>query len=154
MLSINLRYSLTDDSSELGVGDASAHYDPQLSPTALSVLSALSDTATLSDGDTSEVKSTKSDLAGFKYHPFTRKWVCPRCKEDFVSTHEARRHVKTAAKCTGKKVECLRCGDRIHASQWSRKRHFTSKKCQKGGRKRGTPTYTVNNAYVEIEVEL
>ena len=130
--------------------DPSVHYDPELSPAALSVLSALSD-VTLSD--TSEVKSAKTDLPGFEYHPFTRKWVCPKCHEDFVSTHEARRHVKTAAKCTGKKVECLRCGDRVHASQWSRKRHFTSKKCQKGGRKRGAPAYTVNNAYVDVETD-
>ena len=135
-----------DDSSELGAMDSSAPYSPTLSPTALSIHSTLS--------DTSEVKSPKTDLVGFEYHPFTRKWVCPKCSADFVSTHEARRHVKTAAKCTGKKVECLRCGDRIHASQWSRKRHFTSKKCQKGGRKRGTPSYTVNNAYVEVETNV
>ena len=136
-----------DDPSEPDVVDASVPYHPNLSPAALSVLSALS--------DVSEVKSPKSrtDLEGFEYNPFTRKWVCPKCKEDFVSTHEARRHVKTAAKCTGKKVECLRCGDRIHASHWSRKRHFASKKCQKGGRKRGTPAYTVHNAYVEVEAE-
>jgi len=124
--------------------DAPAPYSPDLPLAALSVLSL---------SDSNEVKPTKTDLAGFEYNPFTRKWVCPKCRDDFVSTHEARRHVKTAAKCTGKKVMCLRCGDHIHASNYSRKRHFTSKKCQKGGRKRGTPTYTVNNAFVEVETE-
>jgi len=126
--------------------DASAHYDPELSPTALSDLSPLS--------DTNGVKSTKTDLTEFEYNPFTRKWVCPKCNEDFVSTHEARRHVEMAAKCTGKKVECLRCGERIHASYWSRGRHFVTMKCQKGGQKRGTPTYTVNNAFVDVEPDV
>lgn len=125
--------------------DAPAPYNPSLSPTGLSVSAALV--------DFNDVKPAKTDLDGFNYLPTTRKWVCMKCGGDFVSTHEARRHVKTAAKCTGKKVKCLRCGDHIHASHWSRKRHFGSKKCQKKGRKRGTPTYTVNNAYVEVPEE-
>lgn len=108
----------------------------------------LSDPAPLANNE--EVKPIKVDLEGFNYNPLTRKWVCSRCDGDFVSTHEARRHVKTAAKCTGTKVKCLRCGDHIHAAQWSRKRHFGSKKCQKKGRKsRGVTTYTVNNAFEE-----
>jgi hypothetical protein len=135
-------FSFADDLSEPGVVDAPTPCDPNASPTGLSVLIALV--------DIDDVKPPKTDLENFEYNPFTRKWVCTKCGEDFVSTHEARRHLKTAAKCTGKKVHCLRCGDNIHASQWSRKRHFVSKKCQKGGRKRGTPTYTVHNAYVEL----
>lgn len=95
-------------------------------------------------------RPTKTDLEGFEYNHTIRKWVCTKCEGDFVSTHEARRHVKTAAKCTGKKVMCQRCDDRIHASPYSRKRHFASKKCQKKGRKRGVPTYTVNNAFKEL----
>ncbi|KAF9788495.1 hypothetical protein BJ322DRAFT_1049200 [Thelephora terrestris] len=133
--------SSTGDLSDLGVADAPAPYS-HLSPTGSSVTS-LFDTS-------EEVKPTKTDLEGFEYNPFTRKWVCTKCEGDFVSTHEARRHVKTAAKCTGKKVKCLRCGDHIHASGWSRKRHFAAKKCQKGGRKRGAPTYTVNNAFEDL----
>ena len=129
--------------SDLGAVDAPTPYSPSPSPMGTSVLIPLA--------HVDDVKPTKPDIEGFEYNPVTRKWVCPKCEGDFVSTHEARRHVKTAAKCTGKKVLCLRCGDRIHAAQWSRKRHFLSKKCQKKGRKRGTPTYTVHNAYVEVD---
>ena len=90
------------------------------------------------------------DLDSFEYNPITRKWVCTKCGGDFVSSHEARRHVKTAAKCTGIKVKCLRCGDHIHAAQWSRERHFRSKKCKKQGRKKGTPNYTVGDAFIKL----
>lgn len=100
--------------------------------------------------NTEAVKAAKPDLENFDYDLLTSKWVCAKCKGDFVSTHEARRHVKTAAKCTGKKVKCLRCDDDIHAAPWSRKRHFGSKKCQKKGRKRGAPTYTLNNAFKDL----
>ena len=127
--------------SELSVADAPAPYNATPSPPGLSAFAAL---------DIDDVKRPKTDLTDFEYQPATRKWVCTKCDSNFVSTHEARRHVKTAAKCTGKKVMCLRCGDPIHASQYSRKRHFTSKKCLKKGRKRGTPTYNVNNAYVDV----
>lgn len=127
-----------DDPSDLSIPDA---YNSDLSPTGPAVFIPLA--------HVDDVRPGRPYLAGFEQDPVTRKWVCTKCEENFVSTHEARRHVKTAAKCTGKKVVCLRCEDRIHASQWSRKRHFASKKCQKKGRKRGTPAYTVNNAYVE-----
>ncbi|KAF9648342.1 hypothetical protein BDM02DRAFT_3269557 [Thelephora ganbajun] len=135
-------FSLADDLSDLSVADAPTPYNPDLSPIGLSALTPLM--------NTEDVKPIKADLDGLEYNHFTRKWVCTKCDGDFVSAHEARRHVKTAAKCTGKKVKCLRCGDPIHASPWSRKRHFGSKKCQKKGRKRGAHTYTVNNAYVEL----
>jgi hypothetical protein len=132
--------SSIDDFSDLSIADVQSPY-PNLSPAELSVLTPF---------NREDVKPAKVDLDGFEYNPVTRKWVCTKCGGDFVSTHEARRHVKTAAKCTGIKVKCLRCGDHIHAAPWSRKRHFGSKKCQKKGRKRGTPTYTVNNAFVEL----
>ena len=96
------------------------------------------------------VQFINSDLDGFERDPVTRKWVCTRCDEDFVSKHEARRHADTAAKCTGKKVQCLRCGDSIHASGWSRRRHFKSSKCKRNGRKRGALAYTVKTAFKEL----
>ena len=129
----------------MGVVDVPTPYSPSLSPMGLSLLTPLV--------NINDAKATKADLEDFEYHPGTRKWVCTKCNGNFVSTHEARRHVKTAAKCTGKKVKCLRCGDHLHASHFSRKRHFGSKKCQKKGRKRGTPSYTVNNAYVDVDTD-
>lgn len=129
----------------MGAVDGSTPYNSDLSPGGLSVL------VPLADDHDHDIKHPKPDLDGFEYDPVTRKWACTKCGGDFVSTHEARRHVKTAAKCTGKKVECLRCGDRIHASPWSRKRHFASRRCQKKGRGRGVPTFTVNTAYKEDE---
>ena len=94
--------------------------------------------------------SINSDLEGFERDPVTWEWVCTRCNEDFVSKHQARRHTDTAAKCNGKKVQCLRCGDSIHASGWSRRRHFRSGKCKRNGRKRGALTYTVKTAFQEL----
>lgn len=97
-----------------------------------------------------ESKPAKVELECFERNPITRKWVCTKCGADFVGTSEARRHERAAAKCTGRKVRCLRCDKSIHPEPYSRNRHFKTEMCKKGGRKRGSPTYTVNNAFVEL----
>jgi DNA-directed RNA polymerase subunit RPC12/RpoP len=96
-------------------------------------------------------RPAKVNLEGFKFDPSTRKLVCAKCGGDFVGKYEAGKHVKLAARCTGEKmkVECFRCGSRVYASPSSRERHFGSKKCKKG-QKKGTPIYTVENAFANL----
>lgn len=132
----NPEYSPADEFSYMGAVDASTPYNSNSSPGRLSIPDPLAD-----------VHDAKQTKPNFEYDPATRKWVCTKCGGDFVTAHEARRHVKTAARCTGKKVECLRCGEHVHASRWSQKRHFATPLCRKKGRRRGAPTFTVDTAY-------
>lgn len=60
-----------------------------------------------------------------------KQWKCPTCLGTFSGKYEARRHIKSAASCTGTPTPCIYCGELISRGPYSQNRHSVSDRCRK-----------------------